>query len=66
LYKCEISSLTLRKEHKLEMFENNVLRKIFGSKKQEVTGKFRILHNRKFYYLYRSPSTVRVMKSRQL
>jgi hypothetical protein len=45
LYGCETWSLTLREEHKLRVFENRVLRRIFGPKRDEVMGKWRKLHN---------------------
>jgi hypothetical protein len=45
LYGCETWSLTLREEHRLRVFENRVLRRIFGSKRDEVTGEWRKLHN---------------------
>jgi hypothetical protein len=45
LYGCETWSLTLREEHRLRVFENRMLRKIFGPKKYEVTGEWRELHN---------------------
>jgi hypothetical protein len=45
LYGCEIWSLTLREEHRLRVFENRVLRRIFGPKRDEVTGGWRKLHN---------------------
>jgi hypothetical protein len=48
LYGCETWSLTLREEHRLRVFENKVLRKIFGPKKHEVTGGWRKLHNESF------------------
>jgi hypothetical protein len=41
---CEAWSLTLREEHRLRVFENRVLKKIFGPKRDEVTGEWRILH----------------------
>ena len=44
LYGCETWSLTLRKEHRLRVFENKVLRRIFGSKRDGVTGEWRKLH----------------------
>jgi hypothetical protein len=52
--------LTLRKEHKLRVFENRVLRKIFGSKR-EVDGSWRKLHNDELHSLYSSPNIVRVI-----
>jgi hypothetical protein len=45
LYGCETLSVTLRKEHRLRVFENRVLRRIFGPKRNEVTGEWRKLHN---------------------
>ena len=45
LYGCETWSLTLREEHRLRVFENKVLRKIFGAKRDEITGEWRKLHN---------------------
>jgi len=60
---CEVWSLTLREEHKLRMFENRVLRKMFGSKKDKVTGEWRKLHNEELNNLYSSPNIIRVIKS---
>jgi hypothetical protein len=51
LYGCEIWSLTLREEHKLRVFENRVLRRIFGQKRDEVTGGRRNLHNEELHRL---------------
>jgi hypothetical protein len=48
------------------MFENKVLRRIFGPKRDEVTGEWRKLHNEELYYLYSSPSIIRIMKSRRM
>jgi len=45
LYGCETWSLTLREEHRLRAFENRVLRRVFGPKRDEVTGEWRKLHN---------------------
>jgi hypothetical protein len=49
LYGCEAWSLALRKEHRLRVFENRVLRRLFGSKREEVTGEWRKLHNEEFH-----------------
>jgi hypothetical protein len=66
LYGCETWSLTLREEHRLRVFENRVLRRIFGSKRNEVTGEWRRLHNEELNDLYSSPNIVRVIKSRRM
>jgi hypothetical protein len=66
LYGCETSSLTLREEHRLRVFENRVLRRIFGPKRDEVTGGWRKLHNEELHGLYSSPSIIRVMKTRRM
>jgi hypothetical protein len=66
LYGCETWSLTLREERRLRVFENRVLRRIFGRKRDEVTGKWIKLHNEELNNLYSSPSIVRVMKSRRM
>jgi hypothetical protein len=66
LYGCETWSLTLRNEHRLRVFENRVLRRIFGSKRDEVTGDWRRLHNAKLINLYSSPNIIRVSKSRRM
>jgi hypothetical protein len=55
LYGCETWSLTLREEHRLRLFENRVLRRIFGPKRDEVTGEWRKLHNKELHDLYSSP-----------
>jgi hypothetical protein len=65
LYGCETLSLTLREEHGLRVFENRVLRRIFGPKRDEVTGGQRKLHNEVLHNLYSSPSIIRLMKSRR-
>jgi hypothetical protein len=59
-------SLTLREEHKLKEFENRVLRRIFGTKNNGVTGGQRNLHNTNLYDLYSSPSKIRIIKSRRM
>jgi hypothetical protein len=56
----------LREECRLRVFENRVLRRILGPKRDEVTGEWRRLHNKKLYALYSSPSIIRVIKSRRL
>jgi hypothetical protein len=56
----------LREECRLRVFENRVLRRIFGPKRDEVTGDWRRLHNKELYALYSSPNIIRVMKSRRL
>ena len=64
LYGCEVWSLTLGEERKLRVFENMVLRSIFGPRRDEVTGEWRRLHNEELNDLYSSPNIVRVIKSR--
>ena len=59
---CETWSLTLREECRLRVLENRVLRRIFGPKRDEVTGEWRRLHNKKLYALYSSPNIIRVIK----
>jgi hypothetical protein len=66
LYGCETWSLILKKEYRLRVFENRVLRRIFGPKRIEVTGEWRRLHNKEIYALYSSPNIIRVIKSRRL
>jgi hypothetical protein len=66
LYGCETWSLTLREEHRLRVFENRVLRRIFGLKRNEVTRGWRKLHNEELRNLYSSPSIIRMMKSRRM
>jgi hypothetical protein len=60
LYGCDTWSLTLREEHRLRVFENRVLRRIFGPKRDEVTGN---LHNEEFLNFYSPPSVIRMIKS---
>ena len=66
LYGCETWSLILREERKLRVFGNMVLRRIFGSRRDELTGEWRRLHNVKLNDLYSSPNIVRVIKSRRM
>jgi hypothetical protein len=66
LYGCETWSLKLKEERRLRVFENRVLRRIFGPKRGEVTGEWRKLHNEGLKGLYSLPNIVRVIKSRRL
>jgi hypothetical protein len=66
LYGCETWSLTLREEHGLRVFENRVLRRIFGPTRDEVTGGRRKLHNGELHNLYASPSIFRMIKLRRI
>ena len=66
LYGCETWSLTLREDHRLRVFENKVLRKIFGAKRDEITGEIGKLRNAKLHALYFSPNIIRNLKSRRL
>jgi hypothetical protein len=58
--------LTVREEHRLRVFENRVLRRIFVPKRDEVTGGRRKLHNEELHNLYSSPSVIRMIKSRRM
>jgi len=64
VYGCKTWSLTLREERGLKVLENRVLRRIFGSRRDEVTREWRKLHNEELNGLYSSPNIVRVIKSR--
>jgi hypothetical protein len=66
LYGCETWCLTLREEHRLKVFENRVLRRIFGPKWDEVTGEWRKLHNEELHNLCSSPDIIRQVKSRRM
>jgi hypothetical protein len=66
LYGCETWPLTLREEHRLRVFENRVLRKIFGSKRDEVTGGWRKLHHKELHNLYSSLIIIRMIKSKRM
>ena len=66
LYGCETWSLTLREEHRLWVFENRVLRRIFGPKRDVVTGEWRKLRNEELNDLYSSSNTVQLIKSRRM
>jgi hypothetical protein len=66
LYGCETWSLTLREEYRLRVFENRVLGRMFGPKRDEITGQWRKLHNEKLHNLYSSPDIIRQIKSRRM
>jgi hypothetical protein len=66
LYGCETWSLTLKEESRLRVFENMVMRRIFGPKRDEVTEEWRKLHNEELNYLYSLPNIVRVIKWRRI
>jgi hypothetical protein len=66
LYGCKTWSLTLIEEHRLRVFENRVLRRIFRPKRDEVTGEWRKLHNEELRDLYSSPSIIRIIKLRRM
>ncbi|PSN35706.1 hypothetical protein C0J52_10179 [Blattella germanica] len=66
LYGCETWTLTLREEKRLRVFENKVLRKIFGPKRDEETGEWRRLHNTELKDVYGKPDIIRIIKSRRL
>ena len=66
LHGCETWSLTLRKKRRLRLFENSVLRKISGPRRDEVRGEWRKLHNEDLNDLHSSPSIFRVIKSRKM
>jgi len=66
LYACETWLLTLREERKLRVFENMVLRRIFGPRTDKVTGEWRRLHNKELNDLYSSPNIMWVIKSRRM
>ena len=66
MYVCETWSLILREDCRLRVFDNRVLSRIFGTKRDEVTGERRRLHNKELYALYYSPNIIQVINSRRL
>jgi hypothetical protein len=66
LYGCETWSPTLSEEHRLRVFENRVLRRIFGPKREDVARGWRKLHNEELYNLFVSPDVFGVIKSRRI
>jgi hypothetical protein len=66
LYGCETWSPSVREEHKLRVFENRVLRGIFGPKRDEVVERWRKLHNEELHNLFSSPSIIRMIQSRRM
>jgi hypothetical protein len=66
LYGCETWPLALREEHRLGVFENRVLRRTIGPKRDKATGEWRKLHNEELHDLYSSTSIIRIMKARKM
>jgi hypothetical protein len=66
LYGCETWSLTLTEQHRLSVFENRMLRSIFGCKSDEVMGEWRKLQNGELHNLYSTPDIIRQIKSRRM
>jgi hypothetical protein len=66
LYGCETWSLTVREEHKLRVFENRALRRIFGPQRDGLSGGWRKLHNEELHNLYSSPNIIRIIKTRRM
>jgi hypothetical protein len=62
LYECEAWSQALREAHRLRVFENRVLRRILGPKRDEVMGGWRKLHNEELHNLHSPPSIIRMIK----
>jgi hypothetical protein len=66
VYGCEIYSQTLRETHRVRVFENRVLRRIFEPMRDEMAGSRRKIHNKELHNLYPSPCIIRMIKSRRL
>jgi hypothetical protein len=66
LYGCKTWSLTLKEKHRLRVFENRVLRRIFGLKRDEGMGEWSKLHNAELHILYSSPDIIKQIKSRRM
>jgi hypothetical protein len=66
LYGCGTWSAKLREEHRLRVFENRVVRRIFGLKRDEVRGGWRKLHNEELHNMHSSLSIIRMIKSRRM
>jgi len=66
MYGCKTWTLTLKEERRLGVFQNRVLRRIFGHKRDEVTGEWRKLHNEEIKGLYSSSNIIRVIRSRRM
>jgi hypothetical protein len=66
LFRVTIFCVKLREEHRLRVFENRVLRRIFGPKKDDVTGEWRKLHNEELHNLYSFPNIIRQIMSRRM
>jgi hypothetical protein len=62
----KLGSLALKEEHRLRVFENMVLRRLFGPKRDEVTGEWRKLHNEELHNLYSSPDIIRQVKANEV
>jgi hypothetical protein len=63
---CKYWYLTLREEHRLRVFESRVLRKLFGTERDEMKGDWRKLHNEELHNLYSSPSIIRMIEARRM